>query len=298
MDPRSRKGGKGGKGGRGRPRGGGGGRTKQSTVYVKANKKGDFPVRLGMWDFGQCDAKRCTGRKLARLGKLTTLRLGQPWKGVILSPNGKSTVSPADREMVEQKGIAVVDCSWAQLDAIPFSKMRGPGERLLPLLVAANPVNYGKPFKLTCVEAIAATLFITGFNDEGHLLMSDFKWGPTFYELNKTLFQRYSKCSDGAEVIEVQTQWIQQCEEEKAEKLLTKGSYADDLVDEQWEPNRRWSSDSEEDSDDDDDDDDSGRLETGRGDREEGDALKGDQKAAEDDADADAHEEVVLSPSE
>lgn len=39
-------------------------------------------------------------------------------------------MSPQDREIVEQFGISVVDCSWAKLDDVPFDKLRGKYERL------------------------------------------------------------------------------------------------------------------------------------------------------------------------
>merc|ERR1719228_2363713 len=164
--------------------------------------KAPFPV--GMWDLLHCDPKRCSGRKLSRLGLVSELRLGQRWTGVCLSPQGESVVSPADAHLLTNHGLAVIDCSWARLEETPFNKMKSAHPRLLPWLVAANPVNYGKPCKLNCAEALAATFYILGWRDTASQYMARFSWGPAFIEINKELLEKYSRCEDGAEVVRVQ----------------------------------------------------------------------------------------------
>lgn len=113
-----------------------------------------FPLPLAMWDFGQCDAKRCTGKKLSRAGWIRELKPSQRCRGraIVLTPDASQSVCPMDREVIISDGICVVDCSWNRVDEMPFHILKGGQPRLLPFLVAANPVNYGRPFKLTCVE--------------------------------------------------------------------------------------------------------------------------------------------------
>ena len=54
------------------------------------------------------------------------IRLGVPFPGVILSPEGRCCVSQEDLPLIRSKGLAVVDCSWNKLDDVPFSEYAWP----------------------------------------------------------------------------------------------------------------------------------------------------------------------------
>ncbi|GAA5970978.1 hypothetical protein JCM11641_004531 [Rhodosporidiobolus odoratus] len=179
-------------------------------------------VPVAMWDFDHCDPRKCSGKKLSRLNLMQELRVGQRFQGIVMSPKGTQVVCPADKEIVENAGVAVVECSWARLEEIPFHKIKSPHERLLPYLVAANPVNYGKPYKLTCVEAIAAALYITGFDAQAEVLLSKFSWGHSFWEVNGPIIERYRTCSTPESVLEMQEAMILEMEQEQHERKRAK----------------------------------------------------------------------------
>ena len=111
-------------------------------------------------------------------------------KNLVLDPFSEKTLIPKDRSLVNS--IVGIDCSWNLADQA-FSKKFLGVKRKLPPLLAGNPVNYSKLNKLTTAEAISASLFILGFNQEALDLLDKFKWGHTFFELNQNLLEEYSK---------------------------------------------------------------------------------------------------------
>ncbi|ESK86595.1 duf367 family protein [Moniliophthora roreri MCA 2997] len=185
--------------------------TESGDNEVNVQRKINVPV--AMWDFDHCDPRRCSGKKLARLGLIKELRVGQSrFRGIVVSPKGTQVISPSDREIVLNGGLAVVECSWARLDDVPFNKIASPHERLLPYLIATNPVNYGKPWRLNCVEALAAAFYITGFDEYPETLLSGFGWGGSFYKVNKSFIDKYQICESAAEVSSVQDKIIEELE--------------------------------------------------------------------------------------
>ncbi|KAJ6440911.1 RLI and DUF367 domain-containingprotein [Purpureocillium lavendulum] len=173
--------------------------------------------KAACWDLGHCDPKRCSGKKLMKLGLMRDLHMGQRHNGVIITPNGKQVVSPADRPLMDQYGAAVVECSWARTGEVQWSKVGGKCERLLPYLVAANTVNYGKPWRLNCVEALAAAFAICGHLDWAEQILAPFSYGRSFLDINASVLRRYAACADAAEVKRTEAEWMERLEKEYVE---------------------------------------------------------------------------------
>jgi len=153
----------------------------------------------------QCDPKKCTGIRLGQMKRAVLLRdMRQiPKRAVVLNPVAEVALSPSDADTVKRAGIVALDCSWNQAEEI-FKEAKSGVQRALPYLLAANPVNTYKPIRLSTAEAIAAALYILGFQDAAEDVMSVFKWGPTFLKLNREWLDAYAECKTSTEVVSVQ----------------------------------------------------------------------------------------------
>jgi len=165
-------------------------------------------VQLYIYHARQCDPKKCTGKKLARfhLAGIFSKTQGIPRGSILLDPMAEQALSPADSIA---HGITVLDCSWEEVERVfPQLLKLNLQHRALPYLVAANPVNFGRPFKLTSVEAFAAALYILGYKEQADKILAKFNWGHTFLELNRQPLEDYSKAKDSREVVKIQEEYM------------------------------------------------------------------------------------------
>jgi len=171
-------------------------------------------VRIVVYHARQCDPKKCTALKLKRHGMVRIVHQMKllPKGAVVLNPLSKIAFSPADRERIENSGLAALDFSWEHAENALLKNVRGTS-RCLPFLIAGNPVNFGKPTKLSTAEALSAALFIVGFQEQARRLLSMFVWGHTFLELNYERLEAYAKAKDSTEVVKLQAGFMESMEQ-------------------------------------------------------------------------------------
>lgn len=120
----------------------------------------------------------------------------------------------------------------------------------MPYLIAANTVNYGKPWRLNCVEALAACFCICGHEDWAREVLKHFPYGEAFLEINSKLFKRYAACQTEEDIKRTEEEWLAKIEKEYEDSRAEGG--ADDM----WtvgNTNRKVGVDSESDENDEDD---------------------------------------------
>ncbi|MBD60762.1 MAG: hypothetical protein CMB03_02705 [Euryarchaeota archaeon] len=180
--------------------------------FQKGSKKGRWKVNgvpLHVIHLDQDDPRKCTARKMHSNGHaILHLEIGKiPRRGYLLDPMSEILLAPEDKGLIELgASLVVLDCSWKRIDeSISFiadkTSLQG---RILPSLLAANPVSWGKIGRLSSVEALAASLAILGHFKQARGILSPFPFGEQFLELNKEPLESYANAESREELIELQ----------------------------------------------------------------------------------------------
>ena len=172
------------------------------------------PVAVHALWLAQDDPKKNTAVLASKRGDMTLHKTVKslPRRGIILEPLCGKVFGPEDHEMLLERGGAIVglDCSWAQIESSVETVMRRTRlqPRMLPLLLAANPVNWGKPGRLTTAEALAAVLYLAGRKEQSRQVLGAFRWGQRFFELNQEPLDAYAAARSSSELIELQFEFF------------------------------------------------------------------------------------------
>jgi pre-rRNA-processing protein TSR3 len=78
-------------------------------------------------------------------------------------------------------------------------------------------VNYGRPWRLNCAEALAACFYICGHEDWATEVLKHFSYGDAFLEINSQLLKRYAACTNENEIKKTEDEWLTKIEREYSE---------------------------------------------------------------------------------
>lgn len=167
-------------------------------------------IKLIVFHTNEDDPKKCSARKLHKFGfaQLETNMKKITKDAIILSPFAEKSISKEDLKIVRKYGIIAVDCSWKKIERTFNFLNKKYNSRALPYVIAINPVNYGKPFKLSTLEAFATALYILNETDFAKEILNLYKWGPHFLKINKEPLEEYRKAKNSNEVIKIMKQYI------------------------------------------------------------------------------------------
>ena len=166
-----------------------------------------------LW-LAQDDPKKNTAVLAGKRGdlKLHKHLKSLPRRGFILEPLCGKVFGPEDHHVLLEKRGSIVglDCSWAHIESSVSQVMKKTRlqPRMLPLLLAANPVNWGKPGKLTTAEALATVLYLIGHKEQANNVLGAFRWGQRFFELNQEPLDAYAAAATSAELVALQFEFF------------------------------------------------------------------------------------------
>ncbi len=158
-------------------------------------------IRILVYRIDEDSPKHSTAMKIVRLGYAKKIHVRQKkfhYPTLVLEPTSSIPLAPVDNYY----NILVIDRSWKKF----FEKRNNPSfsgnilYRRLPFLIAANPINYGKPYILSSVEAIAASLIISGCKELAFAILRNFKWGEEFIKINRKYLEKYTRARSHEEV--------------------------------------------------------------------------------------------------
>lgn len=161
----------------------------------------------------QDDPRKCTARIISSAGmaELHFSTDNAPSRGVLLDPTSDMIQGPQDRRIIDIGGsVVALDCSWKQIfpSIDTISSTTSLKRRMLPVLLAANPVSWGKPGRLSTAEAIAASLIILDRQSQGEKILSQLTYGNEFLKLNEQPLDAYRTAKSSEELVKMQWEFF------------------------------------------------------------------------------------------